>query len=41
MVWVPDPNIALLHPGNNDTDEILSSLEDFDPAKYELPPFDS
>ncbi|CAB4397835.1 unnamed protein product [Rhizophagus irregularis] len=41
VVWVPDPNIALLHPGNNDTDEILSSLEDFDPAKYELPPFDS
>ncbi|GES86293.1 pseudouridine-5'-phosphatase [Rhizophagus clarus] len=39
VVWVPDPNIALLNPGNNDADEIISSLEDFDPAKYELPPF--
>jgi HAD superfamily hydrolase (TIGR01509 family) len=37
IVAVPDPNMAD-HPFP-EADEILASLEDFDPAKWGLPPF--
>ncbi|CAG8569754.1 1073_t:CDS:2 [Acaulospora morrowiae] len=39
VVWVPDPNVAALHPGDNGADDVISSLENFDPAKFGLPPF--
>ncbi|RIB30563.1 HAD-like domain-containing protein [Gigaspora rosea] len=39
-IWVPNPMIAELYPDNNSADEIIFSLNDFDPTKYWLPPFD-
>jgi len=39
VIWVPDLNIAKLYPGDNGANEVISSLEFFDPVKYELPPF--
>ncbi|RHZ84968.1 hypothetical protein Glove_74g47 [Diversispora epigaea] len=39
VIWVPDPNLAALYPGDNGATEVISSLEHFDPTKYELPPF--
>ncbi|RIB30554.1 HAD-like domain-containing protein [Gigaspora rosea] len=40
VIWVPDPMVAELYPYNNSADEIIFSLNDFDPTKYGLPPFD-
>ncbi|CAG8778576.1 11631_t:CDS:2, partial [Gigaspora rosea] len=37
---VPDPTVAELYPDNISADEIIFSLNDFDPTKYGLPPFD-
>ncbi|PWN40576.1 HAD-like protein [Ceraceosorus guamensis] len=42
VVWVPDPNLrALLSKENEDlkADQILESLEDFEPEAWGLPPF--
>ncbi|RIB30562.1 HAD-like domain-containing protein [Gigaspora rosea] len=39
-IWVPNPMVAELYPDNNSADEIIFSLNDFDPTKYGLPPFD-
>lgn len=44
VVWVPDPN--LLEVGDNENtilqkpDQILKSLEDFNPEEWGLPPYD-
>ncbi|CAG8685687.1 25452_t:CDS:2 [Gigaspora margarita] len=40
VIWVPNPMIAELYPENNIADERIISLNDFDPTKYGLPPFD-
>ncbi|CAG8616495.1 16504_t:CDS:2, partial [Gigaspora margarita] len=40
VIWVPDPMIAELYPGKNGADEMIFSLNDFDPTKFGLPPFD-
>ncbi|CAG8743255.1 14305_t:CDS:2, partial [Gigaspora rosea] len=40
VIWVPNPMVAELYPDINIADEIIFSLNDFDPTKYELPPFD-
>ncbi|CAG8798066.1 18295_t:CDS:2 [Gigaspora margarita] len=40
VIWVPDPMVAELYPDINGADEIIFSLNDFDPTKYGLPPFD-
>ncbi|CAG8723150.1 24903_t:CDS:2 [Gigaspora margarita] len=40
VIWVPNPMVAELYPDINGADEIIFSLNDFDPAKYGLPPFD-
>ncbi|KAF0466025.1 HAD-like protein [Gigaspora margarita] len=39
VIWVPDPMVAELYPDINGADEIIFSLNDFDPTKYGLPPF--
>ncbi|CAG8623086.1 5672_t:CDS:2, partial [Acaulospora colombiana] len=39
VVWVPDPNLAALYPGDNAATKVISSLEDFNPAKFGLPAF--
>ncbi|CAG8771223.1 20592_t:CDS:2, partial [Gigaspora rosea] len=40
VIWVPDPMVTELYPDNNSADEIIFSLNGFDPTKYGLPPFD-
>ncbi|CAG8812790.1 26901_t:CDS:2 [Gigaspora margarita] len=40
VIWVPNPKVAELYPNNISADEIIFSLNDFDPTKYGLPPFD-
>ncbi|RIB30565.1 HAD-like domain-containing protein [Gigaspora rosea] len=40
VIWVPNPIVAELYPDINIADEIIFSLNDFDPTKYGLPPFD-
>ncbi|CAG8686304.1 9165_t:CDS:2, partial [Scutellospora calospora] len=40
VVWVAHPELAAIYPGDNGADEKILSLENFNPAKYELPPFD-
>ncbi|CAG8490598.1 3981_t:CDS:2, partial [Acaulospora morrowiae] len=39
VVWVPDPNLASLYPGDNGATAVIQSLEYFDPVKFGLPPF--
>ncbi|CAG8518864.1 12992_t:CDS:2 [Cetraspora pellucida] len=41
VVWVAHPELAAIYPGNNGADEKIFSLENFNPAKYGLPPFDA
>lgn len=39
-VWVADENLLKVgQPTTHKADEVLTSLEDFDPAKWGLPPF--
>ncbi|KAF0531754.1 HAD-like protein [Gigaspora margarita] len=40
VVWVAHKGLAEVCPGDNGADEKLLSLEDFNPEKYGLPPFD-
>ncbi|CAA7261838.1 unnamed protein product [Cyclocybe aegerita] len=41
VVWVPDPNLLkLVHPVDEKPDQILSSIEDFKPEDWGLPPYD-
>ncbi|CAG8615516.1 6170_t:CDS:2, partial [Dentiscutata heterogama] len=40
VIWVPDPVIAELYPGKNGADEMIFSLNDFDPTTFGLPSFD-
>ncbi|OCB88408.1 HAD-like protein [Sanghuangporus baumii] len=40
VVWVPDPNLLEVeYSGLHRADEVLRSLEDFDPEKWGLPPY--
>lgn len=42
VVWVPDPNLLKLnHQTEEIPDQILSSLEDFNPEEWGLPPYDN
>ncbi|CAG8645071.1 6197_t:CDS:2, partial [Dentiscutata erythropus] len=40
VVWVAHKGLAAVCPGDNGADEKMFSLEDFNPEKYGLPPFD-
>ncbi|TKY89354.1 hypothetical protein EX895_001885 [Sporisorium graminicola] len=41
VVWVPDPNVQALFPNNEiGASQTISSLLDFDPASWGLPPFE-
>ncbi|CAG8566498.1 627_t:CDS:2 [Acaulospora colombiana] len=39
VIWVPDPNVAALCPGDNGASEVIFSLDNFVPEKYGLPPY--
>ncbi|CAG8791867.1 35951_t:CDS:2, partial [Racocetra persica] len=41
VVWVAHPELVVIYPGDNGADEKILSLENFNPAKYGLPPFDA
>ncbi|CAG8501469.1 9729_t:CDS:2 [Cetraspora pellucida] len=38
-IWVPDPKIVEFYSGKNNADEMIFSLNDFEPTKFGLPPF--
>jgi len=38
-VWVPDPNLLALSLDNVVADQVLSSLEEFKPEEWGLPPY--
>ncbi|CAG8507098.1 11867_t:CDS:10 [Ambispora leptoticha] len=40
VVWVPHPRVLEAHPEDIGATQILTSLEQFDPIKFGLPPFD-
>lgn len=39
VVWVPDPNLLALGLDTVVADEVLSSLENFKPETWGLPPY--